>query len=109
MDKTGDTTTPLGGRKYATASIEAGREVYAFDAGSVFVSAFWDAGSVWDLPTTQGGFGAIDDSAHLRQSAGLAVDVETRYGILSLAYAEPLQRRPDDRLQALSVAFRLGF
>lgn len=101
----GDTTTPLGGQKYATTSFELGCEVFDFDRGAVFLSAFWDISVVWDLPTTSGGFGPIDNDPYLRQSAGL----ETGLGVLSLAYGKPLQKQPDDRLQELSLTCQLGF
>ena len=99
----------MGGQKYATTSCELGREVFTSDRRAVFLSAFWDIGVVWDLPTTDGGFGPIDDDPHLRPSAGLAADLETGLGVLSLAYGKPLQKQPDDRLQELSLTFRLGF
>ena len=109
VDTNGTVVTPLGGQKYATTSLELGREAFSNNKTAVFVSAFWDAGAVWDLPSTQGGFGPVDDSRKIRQSAGIAVDLDTSIGVLTLAYGKPLQKEPLDRLQELSLSFKIGF
>lgn len=109
LDTNGTTITPLGGQKYFWSNVELGREVVQFSKSSVVASAFWDAGSVWDLPQTTGGFGPIDDAFSLRQSVGIALDVNTPNGIISIAFAKPIKNKPNDRIQELSLTFKLGF
>ena len=103
----GSVNTALGGKQYALGSLELR---YQTPRPELTVGLFADAGSLWDLDQTSGGAsGTIDDSYHLRTSAGLAVYWQTKIGLLTMSVSEPISKEQHDQAETFAVGLRAKF
>ena len=98
------TDDALGGTRYATGTAEV---MFPVNKRGLFMGLFIDAGANWHLPgiTSE----SVDDSYHLRTSAGLAVEWALPVGRLQVSFAEPIRYRDDDERQQISVALTASF
>lgn len=97
----------LGGNHFAALRLDA--QFAGFEAlGGVLPGLFLDAGSLWGLDDTAGGQAGvdeIDDSARLRVSVGLSLDVQTGVGPIAFSYAHPVRREAQDRIQQFRISY----
>jgi len=97
-----DSEDHIGGN-YATAiNLEANLPNLLPEATRTDISAFIDAGNVWGVDYDS----SIDDTNKLRTSAGIAANVFTPVGPLSLIFAVPITKASSDKTQVFN--FRLG-
>lgn len=101
------TDTPLGGNRFVTSSVELR---IATPNPAVTVGAFADAGALWDLDVVEGGAsGTIDDSYFLRTSLGVSVYWDTPIGLIQVNMAKPLEKRPLDKQELISLNLNFQF
>ncbi|WP_010140399.1 BamA/TamA family outer membrane protein [Oceanicola sp. S124] len=101
----------LGGNSFAVARIDA-QFPRAFGDAPVLPGVFVDVGTLWGLDNTAGGLAGadpVDDSAHLRASAGVSMEFDTGVGKLQLNAAVPLQKEDYDRVENFSLSFQTAF
>lgn len=99
--------SPLGGNSYALASAELRM---ATANPNVVIGAFVDAGSLWDLDVVAGGAsGVIDDSLHLRSSAGLSIYWSSPLGLVQLNLAAPIKKLDYDEAEYVSLGLGVTF
>jgi len=67
---------------------------------SVRLGAFFDAGKVW------GGYGTYLEDGGIRMSAGLSAAWNSPMGPLKFSFGQPLNKKPDDKVQRLQ--FTMG-
>lgn len=103
----GSIDTPLGGTRYLSISTEIRRDLN----DRLSLGVFADAGAVWDLGNepTIGASGAIDDGRYMRSSGGVAVYLDTALGKVNLSLAQPIDARPNDNFNELSISLLRSF
>ncbi|MCF6273003.1 MAG: outer membrane protein assembly factor BamA [Rhodobacteraceae bacterium] len=100
----------LGGNYYAIARLDATFPVGLPKQLGVRGGLFVDAGSVWGMDGNPvGASGAIDTSAQLRASAGVAIYWQTPLGPLVFNWASPLVSVVGDETQTFSVSVKTAF
>jgi len=100
----------LGGNFYAVARLDASFPLGLPKEVGIRGGLFIDAGSVWGLDGTPvGASGAIDASAQLRASAGVALYWDTPIGPLVFNWANPFLRVAGDEAQTFSVSVKTSF
>ena len=109
-DTNGTNTTHLGGQKFASATVEMRLPLHKFGNSQIIGHAFADAGSVWGLEQTTGGFLAnVDDSAFANRSVGLGLSWKGPAGVFSVTYAKPLAKRTTDIVEPIQFGFSTNF
>lgn len=104
-----DGGTALGGNAYVFASLEARMPILRDRTQRLFVGAFVDAGSVWELDDTAGAIGPVDDGFELRSSAGLSLSYLTRFGRIEASVAEPLRALDTDETERVALRLEARF
>lgn len=102
----------LGGNYYAVAKLEAEFPLGLPEEYGISGGAFVDVGSLWGLENLDGGpTGAdvIDDSAHLRATAGLSVFWNTPIGPLRFNFSRALQKEDYDRTRDFDISVSTSF
>ena len=94
-DANGD---PLGGKMFASISLEASFPIGVPEEYSVFGGIFLDAGSVWGLDNTQS-TGTVDDSFKIRSAAGVSLFWDTVIGPLRFNFSRPIKREKYDVIE----------
>jgi len=94
-DANGD---PLGGKMFASISLEASFPIGVPEEYSVFGGIFLDAGSVWGLDNTQS-TGIVDDSFKIRSAAGVSLFWDTVIGPLRFNFSRPIKREKYDVIE----------
>lgn len=99
----------LGGNLFAIARLEATFPLGLPDQYGIFGGVFFDVGSVWDLDTTTGGAGPVDDSLELRSSAGVSLFIESGFGPLRLNFARPIRKEENDETEFFRLTLDTRF
>ena len=94
-DANGD---PLGGKMFASISLEASFPIGVPEEYSVFGGIFLDVGSVWGLDNTQS-TGTVDDSFKIRSAAGVSLFWDTVIGPLRFNFSRPIKREKYDVIE----------
>ena len=94
-DANGD---PLGGKMFASISLEASFPIGVPEEYSIFGGIFLDAGSVWGLDNTQS-TGTVDDSFKIRSAAGVSLFWDTVIGPLRFNFSRPIKREKYDVIE----------
>ena len=94
-DANGD---PLGGKMFASISLEASFPIGVPEEYSIFGGIFLDAGSVWGLDNTQSD-GTVDDSFKIRSAAGVSLFWDTVIGPLRFNFSRPIKREKYDVIE----------
>ncbi|MDC0580814.1 outer membrane protein assembly factor BamA [Amylibacter sp.] len=94
-DANGD---PLGGKMFASISLEASFPIGVPEEYSVFGGIFLDAGSVWGLDNTQS-TGTVDDSFKIRSAVGVSLFWDTVIGPLRFNFSRPIKREKYDVIE----------
>ena len=94
-DSNGD---PLGGKMFASLSLEASFPIGIPEEYSIFGGIFLDAGSVWGLDNTQS-TGTVDDSFKIRSAAGVSIFWDTLIGPLRFNFSRPIKRETYDVIE----------
>ena len=94
-DANGD---PLGGKMFASISLEASFPIGVPEEYSIFGGIFLDAGSVWGLDNTQS-TGTVDDSFRIRSAAGVSLFWDTVIGPLRFNFSRPIKREKYDVIE----------
>ena len=84
----GSVDTALGGNSYLTPFVQVR---FNTPSPKVTVGVFADAG------------GAVDDTYDLRTSVGFSVYWDTQIGVVQLNLANPVSKKPPDKVEHLSV------
>ena len=102
----------LGGNYYAIARLEAEFPLGLPEEYGITGGAFVDVGSLWGLDNVMGGSGGtmiVDDSAHLRASAGLSIFWTTPIGPLRFNFSRPLVKEDYDETQSFDLTISTRF
>ncbi len=100
----------LGGNFYAVARLDASFPLGLPEDLGIRGGFFLDAGSVWGMDGAPiGNSGAIDTSAQLRASAGVALYWNTPIGPLVFNWSNPFLSVAGDETQTFSVTVKTGF
>ncbi len=100
----------LGGNYYAVARLDASFPIGLPQELGIRGGLFLDAGSVWGMDGAPvGNSGAIDTSAQLRASAGVALYWDTPIGPLVFNWANPFLQVAGDEAQTFSVSVKTSF
>lgn len=94
----------LGGTRYIAATAEL---FIPTAQEGLWLGAFYDVGSLWHLPGINDP--TVDDSLHWRESLGLSLSYETRFGRVSGALAAPITKREEDEVQNVSLSLSARF
>ncbi|WP_343504889.1 BamA/TamA family outer membrane protein [Alloyangia pacifica] len=97
----------LGGNSYFVASLELQRDFGTILSLPLRGGTFVETGAAWGLDNTLDG--RIDDTRHLRSSAGLSLTFDVAEVPVSLFLAQPLRKEPGDETQALGLSFSARF
>ena len=97
----------LGGNYYAAARFETEFPLGLPEELGITGGVFYDIGSVWGLDNNNGG--AIDDTMHLRSSAGISVFWKTPLGPLRFNFSRALQHESYDKVQNFDLTFSTEF
>ncbi len=109
-DDGGSINDSLGGNFYAIARLDASFPVGLPDDLGIRGGLFIDAGSVWGMDGAPfGASGAIDTSAQLRATAGVALYWNTPIGPLVFNWSKPFVTVAGDETQSFSVTVKTGF
>ena len=101
---------PLGGQYYAVARFETGFPLGLPEEYGITGGAFFDVGSVWGLPDTDGGEpGEVEDDFALRASAGLSIFADTPLGPLRFNFSRALQKEEYDRERNFDFLIQTNF
>lgn len=95
----------LGGNYFGAARLEAKFPIGLPEEYGIKGGVFVNAGSVWGLDASPG----VDDSFHLRASAGASLYWDTPIGPLRFSYAYPLMKQSYDIEQRFGVSISTGF
>jgi outer membrane protein insertion porin family len=104
-DLSADDDDILGGNFYSVARLEAKFPLGLPEEYGISGGLFVHAGSVWGLDNP----GTVDDSAHLRASAGASIYWDTPIGPLRFSYAYPVLKQSYDEEQRFGVSISTGF
>ena len=100
----------LGGNYYAVARLDASFPIGLPQELGIRGGLFLDAGSVWGMDGAPvGASGAIDTTAQLRASAGVALYWDTPIGPLVFNWANPFLTVAGDETQTFSVSVKTSF
>ncbi|MEE9389422.1 MAG: outer membrane protein assembly factor BamA [Paracoccaceae bacterium] len=106
-DLTVANTDALGGNYFAVARFETEFPLGLPEELGINGGLFVDFGSVWGLDNTNGG--AVDDSMHIRSSAGLSVFWKTPVGPLRFNFSRVLQQQTYDSPQNFDLTISTEF
>jgi len=87
----------LGGNVYAVGRLEASFPLGLPEEYGIFGGVFVDAGSVWNLDSTAGSSGAVDDSQIWRSAAGVSLFWTTPIGPLRFNFSRPIVKETYDK------------
>lgn len=99
----------LGGNLYSAARLEARFPIGFLEDSGISGGTFYDIGSVWNLDSTDGSSGLVDDSLSLRSSLGFSIFWKTVIGPLRINYTSPLLRKSYDRIRMLDLSVTSQF
>jgi len=88
--------SPLGGKMFASLSLQASFPIGVPEEYGVFGGVFMDTGSLWGLDNTEG---RIDDSANIRSAAGVSIFWDTVIGPLRFNWSRPIKRETYDVIE----------
>ncbi len=108
-DLTAGNEDALGGTIYAVARFEADFPLGLPEEYGITGGAFFDVGSVWNLDTTAGTGGAVDDGMHPRAVAGLSLFWTTPIGPLRFNFSKALVKEDYDREQPFEFTISTKF
>lgn len=97
----------LGGNYFAVARLESEFPLGLPPEVGLTGGFFFDIGSVWGLDNTNGG--AIDDSMHLRSTAGASIFWRTGIGPLRFNFSKVLKKLPYDKEQTFDLTLSTSF
>ena len=97
----------LGGNTYAVARFETEFPLGLPEELGINGGLFFDIGSVWDLDNTNGG--AVDDTMHLRSSAGISIFWKTPIGPLRFNFSQALQKENYDKVRNFDLTISTQF
>jgi len=97
----------LGGNYFAAARFEADFPLGLPEEYGIKGGVFLDVGTVWGLDDTLGG--AIDDSLHLRSSAGISIFWQTPVGPLRFNFSRALKKESYDKTQNFNLTVSTQF
>lgn len=107
-----DNNDALGGHYYAVAKLEAEFPLGLPEEYGIRGGAFVDVGSLWGLSNVMGGADgdiAVDDSAHLRATAGLSLFWNTPIGPLRFNFSRALQKEDYDKVRDFDISISTSF
>jgi outer membrane protein insertion porin family len=81
---------PLGGKYFASLSLEASFPIGVPEEYGIFGGIFIDTGSLWGLDNTD--MGRIDDKAKARSAAGVSIFWDTLIGPLRFNWSRPIKK-----------------
>lgn len=97
----------LGGNKFAVARFESEFPLGLPEELGITGGLFYDIGSVWGLDNTNGGL--IDDTMHLRSSAGFSLFWKTPVGPLRFNFSRALDKQGYDKTQNFDLTISTTF
>lgn len=106
-DMTAANQDALGGNTYAVARFETEFPLGLPEELGINGGLFFDIGSVWDLDNTNGG--AVDDTMHLRSSAGISIFWKTPIGPLRFNFSQALQKESYDKVRNFDLTISTQF
>jgi outer membrane protein insertion porin family len=106
-DLTATNQDALGGNYFGVARFETEFPIGLPEELGITGGLFYDIGSVWGLDDTLGG--AIDDSMHLRQSAGVSIFWTLPIGPLRFNFSKVLDKESYDTEQAFDLTISTQF
>lgn len=109
-DQTDDVNSSLGGNNYAAFRTDFTFPTFLPEELGLRGQVFYNAGSVWGLDRVEGGAsGVIDDSFHLRQSAGAGLLWNIGGAELRFSWTEVLEKQDYDLTRNFQVSFASSF
>jgi len=101
----------LGGNYYTVFGVEAEFPLGLPEEYGITGGVFFNAGSVWGLPNTDGagGPGSVDDSFYLRSAAGVTIFWNTPLGPLRLDFSRAIRSLSYDETQSFNLAVTTTF
>lgn len=99
----------LGGNVYAVGRLEASFPLGLPEELGIFGGVFFDVGSVWELDSTAGSSGAIDDSRQLRSAAGVSLFWTTPIGPLRFNFSRPVEKQSFDKTEDFRISIDTRF
>ncbi len=97
----------LGGNIYAVARLETEFPLGIPEEVGLTGGLFFDIGSVWGLDDTNGGL--VDDTMHLRSSAGFSLFWKTPIGPLRFNFSRALRKEAYDKVQNFDLTISTEF
>ncbi|MBV1866828.1 MAG: outer membrane protein assembly factor BamA [Marinosulfonomonas sp.] len=97
----------LGGNYFAVARFEADFPLGLPEEYGIMGGVFLDVGTVWGLDDTLGG--AIDDSLHIRSSAGVSIFWTTPIGPLRFNFSRAINKESYDETQNFNLTVSTRF
>ncbi|MDB2708039.1 outer membrane protein assembly factor BamA, partial [Amylibacter sp.] len=88
--------SPLGGKMFASLSLQASFPIGVPEEYGIFGGLFIDTGSLWGLDNTAG---RIDDRANIRSAAGVSIFWDTVIGPLRFNWSRPIQKETYDVIE----------
>ena len=92
----------LGGNKIFSSTLGYGANFIFDKQDNIYFKLFYSMGSLWDSDY-------IDDPFEIRSSAGIALDLITPIGPISLTYALPLEKRNSDKTREFNFSLGTSF
>tara|TARA_B100001093_G_scaffold53125_1_gene45087 strand:+ start:5474 stop:7699 length:2226 start_codon:yes stop_codon:yes gene_type:complete len=92
----------LGGKKIFTSTLGYGSNFLFDDKDNIYFRVFLTVGSLWDNDY-------LDTSFKLRSSIGTSIDFLTPVGPISLFYAIPIEKQPEDLAKNFNFAIGSSF
>lgn len=99
----------LGGNVYAVGRLEASFPLGLPEEYGIFGGVFVDAGSVWNLDSTAGSSGAVDDSQIWRSAAGVSLFWTTPIGPLRFNFSRPIVKETYDKSENFRISIDTRF
>jgi len=99
----------LGGNVYAVGRLEASFPLGLPEELGIFGGVFFDVGSVWELDSTAGSSGTIDDSRQLRSAAGVSLFWTTPIGPLRFNFSRPIEKQSFDKTEDFRISIDTRF
>ena len=99
----------LGGNLYAVGRVEASFPLGLPEEYGIFGGVFFDTGSVWNLDSTAGSSGTVDDSKIWRSAAGVSLFWSTPIGPLRFNFSRPIQQESFDKREDFRISIDTRF
>ncbi len=102
----------LGGNTYASVKVDLAFPTLTKNQENVLLGAFFDAGSLWGLDSTNGGVGgasAVDAERYVRSSVGLSLRYQLGVGSANLYVSQPLSKQSYDSDNRVQLSFEAKF